>query len=176
MVYAVNVIQGNMIIAVAAILVILGLLSCENEVYLQSNVVDLTRIVASSIADKKFNVARFETFGPQPEQIYGYVLYEDDADVRTTGAPLAKLGKMNLKEVLDDYDRTRRATGWYRASSPVIREVFRSGSLIALTASDNMLDVHLWEDKALSNRENKVIIILTYDDRRIADRAAKPGV
>jgi hypothetical protein len=39
-----------------------------------------------------------------------------------------------------------------------------------------MLDVHLWEDKALRGKENKVVIILTYDDRRTADRAAKPGV
>jgi hypothetical protein len=175
MVYALNVLQGNVIIAAAAMLFILGLLGCENQVYLPSNVVDPARIAASSIADKKFNVVRFVTFGPQPEQIYGYVLYEDDSDVRTTGAPLAKLGKMNLKEVLDDYDRTRRARGWHSASSPVIREVLRGGNLIALTASDDMLDVHLWEDKALSNRENKVIIILTYDDRRTGDRGMKPG-
>ncbi len=176
MAYVLSVSQGNMLIAVVAIGVILGLLGCENQVYLQSNVVDPTRIVAGSIAEKRLNVARFETFGPQPEQIYGYILYDDDAEVRTTGAPLTKLGKMNLKEVLDDYERTRRAKGWYRASSPVIREVLRSGSLIALTASDDMLDVHLWEDKALRGKENKVVIILTYDDRRTADRAAKPGV
>jgi len=170
MVCSLNVLQGNLMIAAAAIVVTLGFLGCEKEVYLQSHVVDPAKITNSSIADRKFNVVRFETFGPQQEQIYGYVLYEDDADVRTNSAPLVKLGKMSPKEVLDDYDRTRRVKGWSRASSPVIREVLRGGQLIALTASDIMLDVHLWEDKAQGEKENKVIIILTYDDRRPVDK------
>jgi len=170
MVCSLNVLQGNLMIAAAAIVVTLGFLGCEKEVYLQSHVVDPAKIINSSIADRKFNVVRFETFGPQQEQIYGYVLYEDDADVRTNSAPLVKLGKMNPREVLDDYEKTRRVKGWYRASSPVIREVLRGGSLVALTASDYMLDVHLWEDKAQGEKENKVIIILTYDDRRPTDK------
>jgi len=170
MVYSLNVLQGNLVVAAAAIVVTLGFLGCEKEVYLQSHVVDPAKIINSSIADRKFNVVRFETFGPQQEQIYGYVLYEDDADVRTNSAPLVKLGKMNPREVLDDYEKTRRVKGWYRASSPVIREVLRGGSLVALTASDYMLDVHLWEDKAQGEKENKVIIILTYDDRRPVDK------
>ena len=170
MVCSLNVLQGNLMIAAAAIVVTLGFLGCEKEVYLQSHVVDPAKIINSSIADRKFNVVRFETFGPQQEQIYGYVLYEDDADVRTNSAPLVKLGKMNPREVLDDYEKTRRVKGWYRASSPVIREVLRGGSLVALTASDYMLDVHLWEDKAQGEKENKVIIILTYDDRRPVDK------
>jgi hypothetical protein len=170
MVYSLNVLQGNLVVAAAAIVVTLGFLGCEKEVYLQSHVVDPAKIINSSIADRKFNVVRFETFGPQQEQIYGYVLYEDDADVRTNSAPLVKHGKMNPREVLDDYEKTRRVKGWYRASSPVIREVLRGGSLVALTASDYMLDVHLWEDKAQGEKENKVIIILTYDDRRPVDK------
>lgn len=170
MVCSINLLQWNLTIAAAAIVVALGFLGCEKEVYLQSNVVDPAKIINSSIADMKFNVVRFETFGPQQEQIYGYVLHQDDADVRTNSAPLARLGKMSPREVLDDYEKTRRVKGWYRASSPVIREVRRGGSLIALTASDYMLDVHLWEDKAQGEKENKIIIILTYEDRRPTDK------
>ena len=48
MAYVLSVSQGNMLIAVVAIGVILGLLGCENQVYLQSNVVDPTRIVGST--------------------------------------------------------------------------------------------------------------------------------
>jgi hypothetical protein len=122
-----DVIRGKKIVAAAAILACLCTASCEQAVYLKSNVVDPTNIVASSVAERKFNVVRFETFGPYREQIYGYVLYRDDAEVRTTSAPLARLGNMNLKEVLSDYDAYRLKTGWQRASSPVIREVFRGG-------------------------------------------------
>ncbi len=113
---------------------------------------------------------RFETFGPQQEQIYGYVLHEDDADVRTDSASVVRLGKMSPREVLDDYEKTRLVKGWYRASSPVIREWLRGGSLVALTASDFMLDVHLWEDKAQGEKENKTVIILNYEDRRPTDK------
>jgi hypothetical protein len=138
-------------------------------------VVDPGKIVTSGVADRKFSVVRFESFGPYREQIYGYVLYGDDADVRTTSAQLTRLGKMNLKEVLGDYDKTRLATGWSRASSPVIREVLRDGKVIALTASDDMLEVNLWEDTALSEKEKKIILHLSYNDRRRMERERESG-
>ncbi len=170
-----NVIREKIIVVATAMLVILGLVSCAPAVYLQSNVADPSNIVASSIADQKFNVLRFESFGPYPYQVYGYVLYGDDADVRTISAPLTKLGKMDLKEVLGDYEKYRLKTGWHAASPPVIREWARGGKLTALTASDNMLEVNLWEDTGASEKEKKTVILLFYRDLRRLDRDGGTG-
>jgi hypothetical protein len=170
--------KKSMKIGIVAVLVLglLGLSGCATYTFLQSKVVDPSNILASSIADKKFNVVRFVSFGPHMDQIYGYVLYDDDVDVRTKSAPLAKLGKMSLKETLQDYDNTRLANNWYRASSPVIREVNRSGKLVALTASDNMLESNLWEDTEASVKANKTVLILSYRDLRRLDRDGGGGV
>jgi hypothetical protein len=170
MIYSSNVIREKVIMIALAMLVILGLVSCTTAAHLQGNVADPSNIVASGVADSKFNVARFESFGPYSYQIYGYVLYGDDTDVRTISIPLAKLGKMNLKEVLNDYDGYRLKTGWYPASPPVIREWVRSGKLMALTASDSMLEVNLWEDTTASEKENKTVIKLSYRDLRRLDK------
>ncbi len=171
-----NVIREKVIIIAVAMLVILGLVSCATAVYLQSKVADPSNIVASSMADQKFNVVRFESFGPYSYQIYGYVLYGDDADVRTISVSLAKLGKMNLKEVLGDYDAYRLKSGWQAASPPVIKEWSRGGKLTALTASDNMLEVNLWEDTSASEKEKKNIVILSYRDLRRLDRDGGGGM
>jgi len=176
MMCSLNMIRGKKIIVAAAILIGLGLVSCSTAVYLQGNVADPTNIVASSIADQKFNVVRFESFGPYSYQIYGYVLYGDDADVRTISAPLAKLGKMNLKEVLGDYETYRLKTGWQAASPPVIREWAQGGKLIALTASDNMLEVNLWEDTAAGEKGKKTVVVLSYRDLRMLDKDGGGGI
>lgn len=149
---------------------------CASYVFLQSKVVDPNEITASSIADKKWNAVRFETFGPYIDQVYGYVLYDDDVDLRTKSAPLVRLEKMTLKEALQDYDRTRLAKGWHRASSPVIREVLRSGKLVALTASDNMIEVNLWEDTEASQQVKKTVLMLSYRDLRRLDKDGGGGV
>jgi len=175
MMCSLNVIRGKKFIVAAAILIGLGLVSCATAVYLQGNVADPSNIVASSIADRQFNVVRFESFGPYSYQIYGYVLYGDDTDVRTISVSLAKLGKMNLKEVLGDYDAYRLKSGWQAASPPVIREWSRGGKLMALTASDNMLEVNLWEDTSASEKEKKNIVMLSYRDLRRLDRDSGGG-
>ena len=174
MIFLKNAIQKGMMAVLA--LGLLGLSGCASYIHMQSNVTDPAIILSSSIADKKWNVVRFESFGPYMYQVYGYVLYDDDVDVKTQSVPLIKLGKMTLKETLQDYDKTRLANNWYWASSPVIREVPRSGKLAALTASDNMLEVNLWEDAAASEKATKTVLILTYRDLRRLDRDGGGGI
>jgi hypothetical protein len=52
----------------------------------------------------------------------------------------------------------------------------RSGKLAALTASDNMLEVNLWEDAAASEKATKTVLILTYRDLRRLDRDGGGGI
>jgi len=153
-------------IVVALVLGAMMLSGCAQNVYLKSNPVEPARIVETDAANKIYNAARFESFGPYMQQIYGYFLYDEGADVVVNGTGLVKLGKMNLKEAVADYDRTRTKTGWSKASPPIIKEVFGDGKLIGYTLSDFMLDVNIWEDQKASKEANKVIYRIYYQDRR----------
>ena len=156
--------------SIALVLGFVMLSGCAQNVYLNSNPVNPARVVETDAANVNYNAARFESFGPYPEQVYGYFLYDEGADVTVNGTGLFKLGKMNLKEAVADYDRTRTRTGWTKASPPVIKEVYRDGRLIGYTLSDFMLDVAIWHDLKASQDANQVIYRIFYQDRRRLDQ------
>jgi len=162
-------------IAVILALGLVALSGCAQYQYLKDNPVDPDRIAASDAANTKYNAIRFESFGPYMEQIYGYALY-GDAEILTDGGPVFKLGKMSMNEVLSDYEKTRLSTGWYKASPPIIREVYWNNQVFAYIVSDYMLDVGLWEDLDASKEANKLMLRLYYKDRRVLDRDGGLGV
>ena len=155
---------------IAAILLGFVMLSgCAQYDLLKSNPVDPARIMKSEGANKTYNALRFESFGPYMEQIYGYFLYSEGMDVVWDGTGYFRLGKMNLKEAIADYEKIRLQKGWYAASPPIIDEVFRDGKLIGYTLRDFMLDASVWEDLEASKEANKVILRIDYKDRRKLD-------
>ena len=162
-------------IAVILALGLVALSGCAQYQYLKDNPVDPAGIAASEAANKKYNALRFESFGPYMEQIYGYVLYGDGTEILTDGGPVFKLGTMSLNEVLSAYDKLRLSSGWYKASPPIIREVYRNNQVIGYIASDFYLDVGLWEDLDASKDTNKLMLRLYYKDRRVLDRDSGNG-
>ncbi len=156
---------------IAAILIGFVMLSgCAQYASLKSNPVDPGRIAGSEAADKTYNALRFESLGPNMEQIYGYILYGEGMDVVWKGTGYYRLGKMNLKEAIADYEKTRLQKGWYSASPPVIDELIRDNKLVGYTLRDIMLDVSVWEDLEASQEANKVILWIDYKDRRKLDK------
>ena len=156
-------------ITVMLVLGFVMLSGCAQYAVLKSNPVDPARIVESDAANKTYNALRFESFGPYMEQIYGYLLYGEGMDVVWDGTGYFRLGKMNLKEAVADYEKNRLQKGWYAASPPIISEVFRDNKLIGYTLRDFMLDVNVWEDLEASKEANKVILRIYYQDRRKLD-------
>ncbi len=161
-------------IAIMLALGFLALTGCAQYQYLKDNPVDPAGIAASDAANKKYNAIRFESFGPYMEQIYGYALY-GDAEILTDGGPVFKVGMMSLNEVLGAYDKMRLNSGWYKASPPIIREVYRNNQVFGYLISDYMLDVGLWEDLEAGKTANKLMLRLYYKDRRVLDRDGGGG-
>ncbi|HOD37069.1 MAG TPA: hypothetical protein PLR20_15025 [Syntrophales bacterium] len=161
-------------IAVILALGFLALTGCAQYQYLKDNPVDPTRVAASDAANKKYNAIRFESFGPYMEQIYGYVLY-GEGEILTDGGPVFKEGMMSLNEVLSAYDKMRLSSGWYKASPPIIREVYRNNQVFGYLVSDYMLDVGLWEDLEASKAASRLMLRLYYKDRRVLDRDGGGG-
>jgi hypothetical protein len=156
-------------ITVMLVLGFVMLSGCAQYAVLKSNPVVPARAMESEAANKTYNALRFESFGPYMEQIYGYLLYGEGMDVVWDGTGYFRLGKMNLKEAVADYEKNRLQKGWYAASPPIISEVFRDNKLIGYTLRDFMLDVNVWEDLEASKEANKVILRIYYQDRRKLD-------
>ena len=147
-------------------LVLPAFLACATGVLLKWRQVDTASVLAGEAAGKKYNTLRFQSYGPYSQQIIGYVLFQDGTEIVWDTAPVSRLGKMSLREAVDDYHKTVKVNRWSRASEPIVREVVKNGQVIAYTASDIMLDVNLWEDPEAGKKEGKTVIQLVYKDRR----------
>ncbi|MCU0531592.1 MAG: hypothetical protein MUE76_05830 [Syntrophales bacterium] len=109
-----NLVTGKNGTGTAGIVVIvvlaLAVAACASGTILKWNQVDAAALMNSERGGKKMNTIRFETFGPDAEQIFGYFLYKDGIEVITGGGiPQANLGKLTLREVMDDHARVIRA-------------------------------------------------------------------
>ena len=74
--------------------------------------VDMARALASDAGSQKWNTYRFLTEGPFAEQRIAYVLFGDDVTVDMWHTPFVNLGKMSLREVLDNHDATLKERMW----------------------------------------------------------------
>ena len=68
--------------------------------------------LASDAGSQKWNTYRFLTEGPFAEQRIAYVLFGDDVTVDMWHTPFVNLGKMSLREVLDNHDATLKERMW----------------------------------------------------------------
>jgi hypothetical protein len=124
--------------------------------------VDMARALASDAGSQKWNTYRFLTEGPFAEQRIAYVLFGDDVTMDMWHTPFVNLGKMSLREVLENHDATLRERMWV-GSALAFREFQRGGKVIAYTANEFQMEVDLWEKAAAGS---KVDIRMIYTDRR----------
>jgi hypothetical protein len=124
--------------------------------------VDMARTLASDAGSQKWNTYRFLTEGPFAEQRIAYVLFSDDVTVDMWHTPFVNLGKMNLREVLENHDAYLKERMW--VGTPItFREFQRGGKVIAYTANEFQMEVDLWEMAASGSKLN---IRMIYTDRR----------
>ena len=78
----------------AAIAVMLVVGACASGNVLKWNQVDAAAMMKSEAGKQAYNTIRFETFGPNAQQLFGYFLYKDGIEVDTGGGiPHERLGR-----------------------------------------------------------------------------------
>ena len=133
--------------------------------------VDMGRVLASDAGNQKWNTYRFHTVGAYPEQRIAYVLFGDDVTVDMWKVPYVNLGKMSVREVLQNHDAYLRECMW-AGTALVFQEYQRGGKVIAYTANEFQMDVDLWE---MAAEGSKVDIQMIYIDRRSFSDAGGGG-
>jgi hypothetical protein len=123
---------------------------------------DMARVLASDAGNQKWNTYRFLTEGPFAEQRIAYVLFNDDVTVDMWHTPFVNLGKMNLREVLENHDAYLKERMWV-GTALTFREFQRGDKVIAYTANEFQMEVDLWEIAAAGLKLN---IRMIYTDRR----------
>ena len=151
-------------VAVAVALTAFVLTGCVAAVgnYMNWQRVDMARTLASDAGSQKWNTYRFLTEGPFAEQRIAYVLFGDDVTVDMWHTPFVNLGKMSLREVLDNHDAYLKENMWI-GTPMTIQEYQRGGKVIARTANEFQMEVDLWEMAASGSKLN---IRMIYTDRR----------
>jgi hypothetical protein len=137
-------------------------------VYLKWSQVDTAAMMKSSAGAQKLNTVRFETYGPDAEQLFGYFLYKDGIEVITGGGiPQKRLGKLTIGEAMEDYARAAKARQYTSGSSLLVREIFRGDQVVGYTANDTNMDVSIWD--ITTDKDAKVVLRLVYRDLRKND-------
>jgi hypothetical protein len=124
--------------------------------------VDMGQVLASDAGNQKWNTYRFQTVGPFAQQRIAYVMFSDDITMDMWYTPYVNLGKMSVREVLQNHDAYLREQMW-TGTALVFREYRRDGKLIAFAANEFQMEVDLWEMAAAGP---KLDIRMIYIDRR----------
>lgn len=99
----------------------------------------------SVFGSRQFNTLGLQTFGPNIQPLYGYVLYGDGVTVsasgRITGTPL---GRMSLADVQQDYQRVLR-DNMIQGGNLVLREILRGGTVVGYSATMPALNITTWD-------------------------------
>ncbi len=133
---------------------------------LKLNEVDSAALMRSDAGKQKFNVVRFQTYGPVAEQIFGYFLYRDGIEVITGGGTsVVNMGKLTLAEVVADYNSVQKSMMYSSGSGLIVREILRGDSVAGYTAADIKLDVDIW-DLTPGSKEAGAVLQLVYGDAR----------
>lgn len=153
--------------AVVAIAVMLVVGACASGNVLKWNQIDAAAMMKSEAGKQAYNTIRFETYGPNAQQLFGYFLYKDGIEVDMGGGiPMAKLGKKTLAEVMADYSSVEKANMYSAGSMLVVREVFRGGAVVGYTAADINIDVKIWD---ITKGDGPPVLRLVYKDLRGGD-------
>ncbi len=144
----------------------LTLAACAAGNILKFNEVDIAALMRSDAGKQKFNVVRFQTYGPVAEQIFGYFLYRDGIEVITGGGTsVVNMGKLTLAEVVADYNSVQKSMMYSSGSGLIVREILHGDSVAGYTAADIKLDVDIW-DLTPGIKESGAVLQLVYGDAR----------
>jgi hypothetical protein len=161
--------RGNALrrVSVVGILVAaLALGACAAGTILKANEVDTAAVMKIDAGQQKLNVIRFQTYGPEAEQIFGYFLYRDGIEVVTGGGTqVVNMGKLTLADVMADYNHIRKSMMYSSGSGLVVKEIIRGSSIAGYTAADSNIDVGIW-DVTIGGKESGAILQLIYNDAR----------
>jgi hypothetical protein len=131
--------------ALVAALLFLSLAGCATTGSGSSQALNWQQVDPSAFGSRQFNTMGLQTFGPNIQPLYGYVLYGDGVTVsasgRITGTPL---GRMSLADVQQDYQRVLR-DNMIQGGNLILREVLRDGSVVAYTATMPWMNVTAWD-------------------------------
>lgn len=134
---------------------------------LKWNQIDASALMKNEAGKQAFNTMRFQTFGPNAQQLIGYFLYKDGIEVETGGGiPLVRLGKKTLEEVMADYVSVQRANMSTVGSNLIVREIIRADALVGYTASDINMDVRIWD---ITQGDEPPVLRLEFRDLRRDD-------
>jgi len=134
---------------------------------LRWNQIDASALMKSEAGKQAFNTMRFQTFGPNAQQLIGYFLYKDGIEVETGGGiPLVRLGKKTLEEVMADYVSVQRANMSTVGSNLIVREIIRADAVVGYTASDINMDVRIWD---ITQGDEPPVLRLEFRDLRRDD-------
>jgi len=154
------------VVTIIAVMLVVG--ACASGTILKWNQVHAAAMMKSDAGKQMLNTVRFETYGPDAEQLFGYFLYKDGIEVITGGGiPQKRLGKLTIGEVMDDYVNVVKARQYSSGSNLIVREVFREGLVVGYTANDINMDVNLWD--ITTEKDAKVVLRLVYRDLRKKD-------
>lgn len=144
----------------------LALGACAAGTILKADEVDTAAVMKIDAGQQKFNVVRFQTYGPVAEQVFGYFLYRDGVEVVTGGGTqVVNLGKLTLAEVMADYNKVQKSMMYSSGSGLIVREILRGGSIAGYTAADSNIDVGIW-DITPGGKESGAVLQLVYGDAR----------
>jgi len=124
--------------------------------------VDMAQVLASDAGNQKWNTYRFHTVGPFAQQRIAYVMFNDDITMDMWHTPYVDLGKMSVREVLENHDAYLKECMWV-GTALVFQEYQRAGKVIAYAANEFQMEVDLWEMAASGP---KLDIRMIYIDRR----------
>ncbi len=133
--------------------------------------VDMGQVLASDAGNVKWNTYRFQTVGPFAEQRIAYVMFNDDITMDMWYTPYVNLGKMSVREVLQNHEAYLRETMW-TGTTLVFAEYQRNGKVIGYKANEFQMEVDLWEMAASGP---KLGIRMIYIDRRSFSGGGGPG-
>jgi hypothetical protein len=133
--------------------------------------VDMGQVLASDAGNQKWNTYRFQTVGPFAQQRIAYVMFNDDITMDMWYTPYVNLGKMSVREVLQNHDAYLKQCMWV-GTALVFQEYRRDGKLIAYTANEFRMDVDLWE---MAAEGPKLDLRMIYIDRRSFSGGGGPG-
>ena len=129
--------------ALVAALMFLSLAGCATSG--SNKALDWKQADPSVFGSRQFNTIGLQTFGPNIQPLYGYVLYGDGVTVsasgRITGTPL---GRMSLEDVQQDYRRLLQ-TNMIQGGNLVLREILRGGTVVGYSATMPVLNITAWD-------------------------------
>jgi len=159
---------GRRIVLFALLSILLLISGCvTTSVLLDTNILSAEEMRSAAAAQQKFNALRIEPRGGRWNELIGYVLYKDGVDVRTDGRAQSR-GKLTLSEALAEYERYLRVEYVSNQSRAIVSGIAREEAVIGYTLVGEGMDVDLWEDVSQKD-PSKIILILYFDDVRIAD-------